>query len=136
MTATWQPAEILFPDAELLLTTAYRAALVAEGEADVRVDRKVPNPFPASGRLVALTRDGGTTEGLVDKPRIRFRIFDTTEQAANDLARLVLALAQRLVSNGTVVRAVPESGPYDVPDASKKPHRYLLIEFHTRGTAL
>ena len=134
MTATWQPAPILFPDAEALLTTAYRAALVAAGETDVRVDRKVPNPLPA--RLVAITRDGGTSEGLVDRPRMRFRIFDTTETNVDALARLVLALAQQLAADGTVIRAVPESGPYDVPDASKRPHRYLLIEFWTRGEAL
>lgn len=136
MTATWQPAPILFPNAELLLAAAFRAALAVEGETDVVVDRKVPNPFPESRRLVALTRDGGTSSGLIDQPRMRFRIFDTTETAVDDLARLVVALAQRLAQNGTVVRAVPESGPYDVPDVSKRPHRYLLIEFWTRGELL
>lgn len=134
MTATWQPAPILFPDAEAVLVAAYRAALVAQGEDDVRVDRKVPNPLPA--RLVAITRDGGTSQGLVDRPRMRFRVFDTTEQDVDALARLVVALAQRMAANGTVVRAAPESGPYGVPDASKRPHRYLLIEFTTRGELL
>lgn len=134
MTATWQPTPILFPDTEALLVAAYRAALVAQGETDVRVDRKVPNPLPA--RLVAITRDGGTSEGLVDRPRMRFRIFDTTEQDVDALARLVVALAQTLAKNGTVVRAVPQSGPYPIPDASKKPMRYALIEFTTRGELL
>lgn len=136
MTATWQPAPILFPDAELLLTGAFRTLLAAAGEDDVWVDRKVPNPFPESRRLVAITRDGGTSEGLVDRPRMRFRIFDRDEQAVTDLARLVVALAQRVVADGYAVRAVPESGPYDVPDVSKRPHRYLLIEFTTRGVLL
>lgn len=134
MTATWQPAPILFPDAELLLTAAYRAALIAAGEDDVYVGRKVPKP--RRERMVILTRDGGTAEGLVDRPRIRFRIFDTTDQAANDLARLVLALAYRLAANGTVTRVAPESGPYEVADDSGAPHRYLLIEFTTRGELL
>lgn len=144
MTATWQPAPILFPNAEKVLPAAYRVALAAAGETvatslpvpanAIVVDRKVPSPIPA--RLVAITRDGGTTEGLVDRPRMRFRIYDTTEEKVDDLARLVLALAQRLVANGTVTSAVPQSGPYDIPDESAKPMRYLLIEFHTRGTAL
>lgn len=134
MTATWQPAPILFADAELLLVTAYRTAIAAAGEAGVTVDRKVPNPIPA--RLVAITRDGGTSAGLVDRPRMRFRVFDTTEAEVDALARLVAALAQQLVLDGKAVRAVPQSGPYDVPDPSKRPHRYLLIEFHIRGEVL
>lgn len=136
MTATWQPAPILFPDAELLLVDAYQALLPEAGEDDVEVDREIPNPFPESGRLVAITRDGGTSEGLVDRPRMRFNIFDVDEQAANDLARKVAALAQRVVLRGDATRAIPESGPYDVADKSKRAHRYLLIEFHTRGVAL
>ena len=113
---------------------ASRAALIAAGQTGIIVDRKVPNPIPA--KLVAITRDGGTSEGLVDRPRMRFRVYAATETDVDALARLVMGLAQRLVLNGTVVRAVPQSGPYNVPDASKKPHRYLLIEFWTRGELL
>lgn len=133
-TTTWQPAPILFPDAELLLTTGFRALLVAAGESDVVVDRKVPNPRPP--RLVAITRDGGTTNGLRDEPRMRFRIYDESEQKVNDLARKVCALAPKLVQNGTVTKVIHQSGPYEVADQSKTPMRYALIEFHTRGTAI
>lgn len=133
MTVTWQPTEVIFPDAEKTLVAAYKSALAAAGETDVVVDRKVPNPRPA--KLVAITRDGGGDDGMRDRPRMRFRIFASTDTAATDLARLVLALSGRLVANGIVMHREVLSGPYEVPDAGTH-QRYALIEFHTRGVAL
>jgi hypothetical protein len=128
---TWQKSAVIYPDAELVLTGAMRAALVAAGRSDVHVDRKVTAARP----LVALTRDGGNPSELRDRPRIRFRVFAGTDQAANDLARLALALATDLPGANGITRAEILSGPYEVPDESG-PMRYALVEFHIRGEEL
>ena len=127
----WQPAPILYPDAELVLTTALRAALVAAGRSDVYVDRAVTSKRP----LVVLTRDGGGVGPLRDQPRIRIRTFAATAQAAGDLARLVNALLLDLPGTAGITRAEILSGPYEIPDASG-PLRYALAEFHIRGEEL
>lgn len=127
----WQPAAVIYPDAELVLTTALRGALVAAGRPDVYVDRAVTSKRP----LVVLTRDGGASSDLRDRPRIRVRTFGATAQAAGDLARLVNALLMDLPGSNGILRAEILSGPYEVPDASG-PLRYALVEFHIRGEAL
>ena len=127
----WQPAPMLYPDAELVLTTALRAALTAYGRSDVLVSRSVSSAKP----LVVLTRDGGATEVLRDRPRIRIRTFAATAQAATDLARLVNALLLGLPGSNGILRAEILSGPYEIPDASG-PLRYALAEFHIRGEEL
>lgn len=139
----WQPDDVMFPDVEELLCDAFRTLLAAAGEtvdltgsnpAGITVDRKVPNPRPK--RLVAIIRDGGQSNGLRDQPRIRFRIFDKSDAAANDLARKVHALSGLVVGDGVFLHRRHLSGPLEVPDKSTGPQRYLLIEFHTRGTPL
>ena len=127
----WQPAPILYPDAELVLTMALRAALVAAGRADVYVDRAVTTKRP----LVVLTRDGGSPSDLRDRARIRVRTFAATAQAADDLARLVNALLTDLPGANGITRAEILSGPYEVPDESG-PLRYALAEIHMRGDVL
>lgn len=131
---SWQPAPLQFPDAELLLTGGFRSLLTAAGEADVHVGRKIPNPRET--RMVILTRDGGGASNHRDRPRIRCRVWDSTDQAATNLARKVVALAPKLVQNGTVLHAECLSGPYEVADESNEPQRYVLFEFHTRGTQI
>ena len=127
----WQPSPVLYPDAELILTTALRVALTAHGRSDVYVDRAVTTKRP----LVVLTRDGGSSGSLRDRPRIRVRTFAATAQAAGDLARLVNALLMDLPGSNGVTRAEVLSGPYEVPDESG-PLRYALLEFQMRGVAL
>lgn len=129
---TWQPVAVLYPDAELDATGLLRADLAAEGEADVKVVRTLPDPRPA--RCVQIVRDGGTQSDLRDRARLRFLVWDTTDKAATDLALLVLALVLAWPGRGSVVRVVPQSGPYEIPDAA--PKRYLLIEVHFRGVNL
>lgn len=128
---TFQPAPLMYPDAELLLTGAFRAALVAAGEVGVHVDRKVPNP--RKPRMVIVTRDGGAIGEMRDRPRVRIRVWGETDQAATDLARLVVRIGLGLPLTGAVLRAEHLSGPYDVTDESEQPQRYVLFEFHTRG---
>lgn len=130
----WQPAPILFPDVELVVTGALRALLAAAGQADVYVSRSIPNPRRA--RMVVVNRDGGPSATL-DRPRLRVRAWDSSPQAANDLARLVVALMQRLPNATPDVLSVEHlSGPYDVPDDSGQEQRYLLFQLTTRGSDL
>lgn len=130
----WQPAAILFPDVELLVTTALRPLIFAEGDADVYVGRSVPSQ--RRDRMVIVNRDGGLSDGATDRPRIRIRVWDTTPQAANDLARLVVALMPRLIETTAVVRVEHLSGPFEVADQSKAEQRYLLFQLHTQGVPL
>lgn len=130
---TWQPAPIVYPDAEALVTAALPALLTAASETGVFVGRKVPNPRRT--RMVIVTRDGGGSSELRDRPRLRVRVWDETDQKATDLARKVVAIMLGLpVTTAGVARVSHESGPYEIPD--EKPQRYLLFELHTRGAVL
>lgn len=132
---TWQPAPILFPDAELVLTGAFRGALASHGGADVFVGREVPSQ--RRSRMLILNRDGGAASGVRDVARMRFRVWADTDQAATDLARLALALAPSLSAwDDRILRANILSGPYEVADESTQDLRYALVEFHLRGEAL
>jgi hypothetical protein len=130
----WQPSAVKFPDVELVLTTYFRAALTDAGEADVYVS----NTMPATrrDRMVLVRRDGGTVVELRDRPRVSIQVWDTTEQAATDLARTVHALALAAPDGMPIVQVVPQSGPIPVADDSGQPLRLIVAEFHTRGEAL
>lgn len=125
-----QPPAVIYPDAELVVISAMRAALVAQGESDVYVSRSVPST--KRPRMVILTRDGGQPGEFRDIARIRVRVFDASDKAATDLARLVCALVPTLPG---ILRGRVLSGPYEVPDESG-PMRYALTEIHLRGEAL
>lgn len=131
----FQPAPILFPDVELVVTTGLRAELLAAGEVGVFVGNKIPSP--RRPRMVVVNRDGGNDDGVTDFPRLRVRVWDSTAQKANDLARLVVALMPRLVNTNGVTRVQHLSGPYEVPDeAAGANQRYLLFQISTEGEAL
>lgn len=134
MTATWQPPEQKPRDAELVLAAAVRALLLEADESDVYVSRKVPDT--RRDRMVILTRDGGGFDGLRDRVRLRVRVWDVTDAAANDLAALVVGLMFRLVSAGVALHVEHLSGPLDVTDKSEQPQRYCLFEIHLRGEGL
>ena len=131
---TWQPASIAHVDAELVCSRRIKDLLITAGEADVFVANRIPNP--RKPRMVIFNRDGGSADGLFDNPRMRCRVWDTTDQRANDLAALVAALMQRLVDGAPVLSVVKESGPYDVPDQSEQRQKYMLFALRTRGEAL
>jgi hypothetical protein len=129
---TWQPAAILYPDAELVATAGLRALLLSQGETDVWVGRKLPDIRPT--RAVQVVRDGGNSGNLRDGARLRVLVWDATDQKATDLARLIVALMPRMVGANGVLRTEHLSGPYEIPDAA--PKRYLLFQIDTRGEAL
>lgn len=132
---TLQPAEVIFPDAELWATAALRAALATRTEtykSGVIVSNAVPATRPA--RLVTIRRDGGPTDGLFDRPRFGVNVWAATEKDAADLARLVTALFRLLPGDGTCVAVRQASGPSPIPDA--QPRRYMTFEATLRGTPL
>lgn len=129
---TWQPTAIIYPDAELVATGLLRTDLAAQSEADLWVGRKLPSTRPT--RAVQVVRDGGNSENLRDRARLRFLVWDTTDQKATDLARLVVALVTAWPGRSGITRVVHESGPYEIPDAA--PKRYLLFTIHFQGDEL
>jgi hypothetical protein len=135
----WQPAAIVYPDIELTLTGRYRTALAARDEpytTEVYVSNTVPPT--RRDRMVIVRRDGGTQAEMRDRPRVSLRVWATSEQDANDLANLVMALAPSFADGDPVV-SVPingRSGPFPVADESGQPLRQMTIEFHTRGSQL
>ena len=133
MTATWQPSSLLPRDSEATVGLWLHDALTAEGEAGVIVSNVVPQPRP--GRAVIINRDGGAWDGLIDRPRLRFRVYDASNEAAVNLARTVIRLLPQLVTDGIATRVQHLSGPLDVTDESEQPQMYLLVEIHLRGEA-
>lgn len=135
----WQPLGLVFPDIELVLTGKFRAALAARSELfaqDVFVGNKIPNP--RRDRMLIVRRDGGTQAEMRDRPRVTLLVWAKDEKDADDLSRLVMALAPTFV-NGSPIVAVPisgRSGPFPVADESKQFLRQSSVEFHTRGVPL
>lgn len=130
----WQAAVILYPDIELVLTTFFRAELPAHGEAGVYVSNRMPDT--RRDRMVLVRRDGGSPAELLDRPRVSISVWDTTEQGATDLARIVHALISATADGSPVLHADPQSGPTPVADPSGQPLRLIVAEFYTRGEVL
>lgn len=130
---TWQPASVLYPDAELRFTADLRALLATQGDTDVWVGRKVPPVRPS--RAVQVVRDGGASSNLRDRPRIRVNVWDGSDQKATDLARLIVALVPEMTGANGVLRTEHLSGPYEIPEAGAY-RRYLLFEIQYRGEPL
>lgn len=126
----WQPVSLLFPDAEQLMCDRTRTGLADD---TVTVSNRIPNPRPANGRMVVWNRDGGAIDGFRDQPRMRARVWAPTDDEANELARQLVAVVMGLPDGNPILRVVHESGPYDVPDTSQAPQKYLLFTVHTRG---
>lgn len=97
----------------------------------VLVATKVPNPRVP--RLVAVRRDGGLPQLLVDNPRLSFRVYAETDRDADDLAQMVIGLLVRAADGSPVVSVTPESGPSDITDESKQPARYVVVSLRTVG---
>lgn len=130
----WQPTALLFPDVETIVPARLRTLLAARSVTDVFVGRDVPTP--RRPRMLTVNRDGGNVTGERDRARVRVRVWDETDAAANDLAALVVALAPLMADGAPILRVQHLSGPYEIPDDSGQPCRYLLFQIDTRGEAL
>lgn len=135
----WQPLGLIFPDIELVLTGRFRTALASRSEPFAQ-DVFVSNTVPAArrDRMLIVRRDGGTQAEMRDRPRATFLVWADSEKEADDLARLVMALAPTFV-DGSPILAAPlsgRSGPFPVADESPQFLRQMSVEFHTRGVPL
>jgi hypothetical protein len=136
--------DVLFPDAVLWACTRLRDDLAARSEdyaADVYVGDKMPtdaNNLPTrADRMVILRRDGGPRlDAAREAVRLGIRVWATTDQDVNDLARMVRALLWAAADGSPVVRVDDQSGPADVPDDTGQPCRYLVVELIVRGSNL
>lgn len=129
----WQPAALLFPDIETLVPASFRT-LLASRTPDVFVGRDVPSP--RRPRMLTVNRDGGNVSGGRDRARVRVRVWAESDADANDLAAIVVAVAPLMADGAPILRVEHLSGPYDIPDESGQPCRYLLFQIDTRGEVL
>src|SRR5699024_3943672 len=82
-TMTLQPVAALPIDADLWWIVYLRGALVGRTEPyaqGVSVLREVPNP--RRDRMAIITKDGGASDSLFDRPRIRIDVWATTHKDA------------------------------------------------------
>lgn len=122
----------MFADAEAVLTTYLREALLAAGVTDVFVGTDLPNP--RRPRMLLVRRDGGVApDRFRDRPRVSFRVYDD-EATVSGLLSDVRDLVARSPGYGPV-RAVRESGgPLRVPDAEHAV-RLFTYDLTLRGVA-
>ena len=119
---------IIFPDSELWLTGALRAALV-----DAYVDIEVPTT--RRPKEVILRRDGGPDDLIQSHQRFGFRVFAPKKGDAIRLADLTSAHLRGLRFTGPI-RDVSTTSPFSVNDPSGVPCRYFTAEVAVRGTPL
>lgn len=141
----WQPAAMVYPDAELWACDYLHEALQARPEvyaADVYVGNRIPSGEDEEDtggrrdRMVIVRRDGGLEGELVDNARLSLQVWATTDQEASDLARLVRGLLFAAPTGAPLVRISLESGPTDSPDESGQPCKYLVVTAALRGVPL
>ena len=131
---------VIFPDVVLWALGYLRTALTARpvGETfadDVFVQADTPATIPA--RLVTVRDDGGRRLPDVRKvASLGVNVYAATKADCANLANLVAAIFEAAPGSGAVVGHVGTSGPYPVPEASLKPHRYLSVDLVVRGVAL
>ena len=133
---------VVHADLDLFLTAWYRAALAARPEpccAGVVVDLQEGS----ASRQLIVRADGGTVTSIITAERdVGLSVLAGTKENpkdANDLARIVLALASQIpaVAAGNPVAALVRSSlPVPVAEASARARRYLTLTFAVTGTLL
>ncbi|MEU3599891.1 hypothetical protein ABZ714_14365 [Streptomyces sp. NPDC006798] len=115
---------IAFPDAEALVIAYLKTKI-----SGVTIATKVPNPRPANGKLIKVTRVGGSKLRLnADSPVLAFECWGLTSIEASDLCRTARAYVNAMPGetvNGTWVFRVREvGGPVFFPDLDTDIPRY------------
>ncbi|MCA0217922.1 MAG: hypothetical protein LCH43_11280 [Actinobacteria bacterium] len=129
---TWQPATILFPDAELVMcdrTRDLRASLSVDGldVTEAYVGRTVPATITVA---IVWNRIGGVDPDAF----MQARIYAPTDQQATDLAR-ALSAALPSVVDGNPIRRIEQTAFADL-GIEKQPMRQLLFDITFRGAQL
>lgn len=119
---------VIYPDSELWLTGALRAALT-----DVYVGIRIPSQRRA--REVIVRRDGGPEGLVIATQRFGIRVFAPDEKSVSDLADEVSARLRGLRFTGPA-RSISTTSPFPVEDPSGVPLRYFTAEIAVRGTPL
>jgi hypothetical protein len=120
MTATWQRGPRDFVDPYVVALAIIDAAVAASVDADLTgtpAVRELPATMPS--KIVQVRIDGGTSRGVVDVPRVSYRVWHTTPGKRAKLAALVRGafLNPPLVAGGAKVsRCVELLRPTDIPD--------------------
>ncbi|TKT03443.1 hypothetical protein [Streptomyces lasalocidi] len=128
---------IAFPDAEALVISYLKPKM-----GGVTVTTKVPNPRPANGKLIKVTRLGGSQLRLnADSPLLAFECWGSTTVEASELCRLARAYVTAMAGekvNGTWVYKVREvGGPAFFPDPDSDSPRYQFsVAIDMKGVAL
>lgn len=129
---------VIFPDVELWACGYLRAELDARTEPytdAVYVGNTVPET--RLDRMVVVRRDGGPRESLTwETARLTVRVWASSEQEANDLARMVAALLWAAPTGEPVIRVTQPTGPTPVADDSRQPLRLQSFELLIRGSDL
>ena len=123
---TWQPAAILYPDVELMLTQRVRSALA---DPTVTVGRKVPDQVT---RAVIVNRVGGTQSPPFDTATVMVRCYAPTDVAATGLVARVVQILGGL-PDGQITRVQVTGGPTDL-GLEGSPMRQVMADVTTRGT--
>jgi hypothetical protein len=124
----WQPAQILYPDAELVLCDKTRELLADQD--DVYIGRTIPKTW---AKAITWNRIGGTEDAPFDTAMMECRIWAPTDQQCMDLARLLQARLPGIYDGAPVIRAVVVGGPTDL-GIEDSPMRQLLYNITIRGT--
>lgn len=128
---------IVFPDAEALVIAHLKSKMPG-----VTVTAKVPNPRPANGKLIKVTRVGGSKLRLnADSPLLVFECWGLKQEDASTICRLARAHVDAMAGekvNGVWVFKVREvGGPAFFPDPDSDLPRYQFsAAIDTKGVAL
>lgn len=126
---------VIFPDVELWATGYLRTELENRPEpytADVYVSNVVPDTRRA--RMVVVRHDGGPQQSHTRQiARLTVRVWASSEQECNDLARMVAALLWAAPTGEPVIQVGQPTGPTPVPDPSRQPLRLQTFDVTIRG---
>lgn len=120
---------IIYPDSELWLTGALRAALPPETFVGIQI------PARRYSTEVIVRRDGGPEGFVIAVQRFGIRVFAADEKSVSDLADLTSAHVRALRFTGPA-RDISTTSPSPVEDESGIPLRYFTAEIAVRGTPL
>lgn len=119
---------------ELLGPVDVEAAVVSllDGAMSANVATAVPNPRPASGGYLRVTRAGGGQRNLIQSdPRVLIECWHDDEVAAFDLARhawaLLWAAQDSFMTADVYVTRVESTEPVNFPDPDTDSPRYQFL---------
>lgn len=130
-------AHLVWPDVKAWAIGYLTTALAARPEpvaTGVHVSGSVPEAMPP--RLVTVRDDGGPRGDVTQTARLGVNVWAATEADCSGLSRLVASILGASAGSGQVVACEITTGPYEIPEESGIPHRYLTADVVVTGTSL